>query len=162
MSTADAATKAATDLIDILKHPTPPTTYPHLGDEKMKALNDLADIFNTTIETPTRLPRVQPTIALPPLPIPVPAPSILPASPRVIAPTTITPPTSPKSHRASTPRVQKPTPVTPEKLHRYPTRNQSNLALAIEKLVESTNHRAHLAAEHSAHLVATINNTDIF
>ena len=163
MSTADAATKAATDLIDILKHPTPPTTYPHLGDEKMKALNDLADIFNTTIETPTRLPRVQPTIALPPLPIPVPAPTILPASPRVIAPTTITPPTSPKSHRASAPRVQKPTPVTPEKIHRYPTRNQSNIALAIDKLVESTNHRAHLAAEHSAHHVATINNnTDLF
>jgi len=49
LSSADAALKAAIDLIAALKHPHPAAPFAPLGDTKMNALEQLADIFSDAL-----------------------------------------------------------------------------------------------------------------
>ena len=63
MSTAEAATKAATDSIEILQTPTLATAYPHIGNNKLKVLQELAEIFNAANKLTTSIPRV-PSVTL--------------------------------------------------------------------------------------------------
>jgi hypothetical protein len=50
-SSADAARYTATDLIHALIHPTPASTFAHIGDAQLDALDQLAAIFQTAAQT---------------------------------------------------------------------------------------------------------------
>eukprot|EP00978_Attheya_sp_CCMP212_P016490 scaffold43259_cov66-Attheya_sp.AAC.3 len=103
ISPTEAATHAARDLIEALKHPAPPAPFVNLGDAKLVALKQLAENFKTATE-PTS----------PPKDIPVPPPRVVfPASPPRVMP------------QAPSPRVVPPTPP-PKPPHRYNTRAQAN------------------------------------
>eukprot|EP00957_Ditylum_brightwellii_P176536 13445027-Ditylum_brightwellii.AAC.1 len=58
-SSADAAARAALDLIEAIKHPYPATTFPNIGNVQMAVLQKLSEIFHQ---------------ALQPMPLPVPQP----------------------------------------------------------------------------------------
>jgi hypothetical protein len=53
-SSADAAIFAANDLIHALQNPSPATPFAQLGSDQLNALQQLADILDTTINHPTK------------------------------------------------------------------------------------------------------------
>ena len=80
LSSADAAMRAANDLIAALRNPHPSAPFPHLGDQRLDALAQLAKIFRDALpRVPEKdtLPRVpekdpnQPTKPCPIIPEPI-------------------------------------------------------------------------------------------
>jgi hypothetical protein len=98
-SSADAAVQAARDLIDALANPSPAAPFATLGQEQLRAIRTLADIFTSTVNNQPfqSPPRVAPTPAPPPrvalrplapprVPISTPRPGIAPPVPHLIQP----------------------------------------------------------------------------
>eukprot|EP00957_Ditylum_brightwellii_P038572 2915577-Ditylum_brightwellii.AAC.1 len=57
-SSADAATRAALDLIEAIENPHPATPFPNIGNAQMSALKTLSDIFHQALQpAPTTLPK---------------------------------------------------------------------------------------------------------
>ena len=52
LTSTDAATIYARDLIDALQHPAPPSPFHTLGDKQFSALKQLADIFSISSPSP--------------------------------------------------------------------------------------------------------------
>jgi hypothetical protein len=80
LSSADAALRAVKDLIAALKNPHPAAPFDQLGDQQLRALKDLAKIFDTT------LPRVTPGKQLPSGTPSQPSPSNQPKPPPLPSP----------------------------------------------------------------------------
>jgi hypothetical protein len=57
-SSADAATKAASNLIHALQNPAPAAPFAALGDRQQQALEQLANIFANSVSTTPASPRV--------------------------------------------------------------------------------------------------------
>jgi hypothetical protein len=125
-SSADAATKAALDLVHALQHPAPAAPFATLGQSQLAAIQTLADIFSHSTAL-AAAPRVPST--------PTPPGTTSPEPPRVLSP-----PAPPRTTTAAPPRVastplpqaQRPAPhlITPDPddpvRHRYPLRSQAN------------------------------------
>ena len=63
-SSADATTAAAQELIHALRHPAPTSPLAPLSDTDTAALNQLADIFQSSTKAPTEpAPTIAPTLA---------------------------------------------------------------------------------------------------
>jgi hypothetical protein len=103
-SSVDAARDAASALTHPLLNPASATPFPSIGDAQQQALTKLADILNSTFQTPLAPPRVPSTPATTPVNLrgcrlhrhPVP---YYPAPPSILATATLAIPAPPKRHR---------------------------------------------------------------
>jgi hypothetical protein len=116
LTSADAAQHAARDLIQALLHPHPGAPFLPFGDDKIKALKQLATIFHTAP------PRVDPAV-----PRVTPSPADQREAPTPAAP----------QHKATSPAVPKETPSPPpqaplraNKLSRAPSQKTPDTPLA--------------------------------
>jgi hypothetical protein len=139
LSSADAATHAAHNLILALERPYPKTPFPMLSTRHITALKQLANLFRT-VTAPDNVPRVakavDPTAKIAPqiARVATPVPGKVPPIPRVATPV---------------PRVTATTPHNPAQrfqprppTHRYPTRNRSIFAAsAVHELLRRKNQR---------------------
>ena len=101
----------------------------------MKALQDLANIFNTSIQPTESILRVNPTRTTPLLPTTVTSQNQTSTPTRVIEPNTTTPTFSPKSRQKKAPRMMKTTPITLKKIHQYSIHRQLYKEMAVEQLI---------------------------
>jgi hypothetical protein len=139
-SSADAAMRAARDLIHTLEHPVPAAPFSQLGSQQTQALQQLADIFENqclrdTQATHVKLPRVAKTIqpTAPATNEPPHPPTPTPPPPNPPTPHPRQQPVEPKRRKPGMPNVL---------THRYPTR-------------QNTVQVSHVATIHHSYLAQT-------
>jgi len=112
-SSRDAATKAAKDLIYAIKNPTPSSPTLQLGDETIRALERLAEIFFKNLKPTTAIVPAQPRVETTTIVQAAPNQntSITPAQPRVNIPQILAIPPPPKLPKPNIPPLLQPTPT---------------------------------------------------
>jgi hypothetical protein len=125
-SSADAATRAAQDLIHALDNPSPAAPFATLGADQLHAIRKLAEIFQTTTTQPPTVPLHNPSSAPPTAPLPR-----VPITPIVSPPMTGTPVGPPRVPLTDPPvNRARPQLILPEHddpvLHRYRLRSRAN------------------------------------
>ena len=108
LSSADAALRAAKELLEALRNPSPAAPFATLGQAQLQAIHKLADIFGTVTAPSPRVTPVSVTVASPPMP-----------TPRQAA----TPPRVPALPNFIQPDLDDPV------MHRYPLRSHANTAV---------------------------------